>query len=152
MGILAKIRYNKIAPGQFEMAPIFKDSNVAADNNQIVMTVLRNVALKHDFVCLLHEKPFAGVNGSGKHLNVSMSTDTNVNLLEPNHNPHENFRFLAVVATVTEAVYRHADVIRMGIASHGNDHRLGANEAPPSIMSVFLGSTLTEILDSMIAG
>lgn len=152
MGIPAKTRHNEVAPGQFEMAPIFKDSNVAADNNQIVMTVLRNVALKHDFVCLLHEKPFAGVNGSGKHLNWSMSTDTGVNLLEPGHNPHENFRFLAVIATVTEAVYRHQDIIRMGIASHGNDHRLGANEAPPSIMSVFLGSTLTEILDSMLSG
>jgi glutamine synthetase len=152
MGIPAKTRHNEVAPGQFEMAPIFKESNVAADNNQIVMTVLRNVALKHDFVCLLHEKPFAGVNGSGKHLNWSMSTDTNVNLLEPGHNPHENFRFLAVVSTVVEAVYRHADIIRMGIASHGNDHRLGANEAPPSIMSVFLGSTLTSIFDSMISG
>lgn len=152
MGIPAKTRHNEVAPGQFELAPIFKDSNVAADNNQIVMTVLRNVALKHDFVCLLHEKPFAGVNGSGKHLNWSLSTDTGVNLLEPGHNPHENYRFLAVVATVTEAVYRHADVIRMGIASHGNDHRLGANEAPPSIMSVFLGSTLTSILDSMVSG
>lgn len=152
MGIPAKTRHNEVAPGQFEMAPIFKDSNVAADNNQIVMTVLRNVALKHDFVCLLHEKPFAGVNGSGKHLNWSVATDTGVNLLEPGHNPHENFRFLGVVATVVEAVYRHADAIRMGIASHGNDHRLGANEAPPSIMSVFLGTTLTSILDSMLSG
>lgn len=152
MGIPAKTRHNEVAPGQFEMAPIFKDSNTAADNNQIVMTVLRTVALKHDFVCLLHEKPFAGVNGSGKHLNWSMSTDTDVNLLEPGHNPHENFRFLAVVATVVEAVYRHQDIIRMGIASHGNDHRLGANEAPPSIMSVFLGDTLTKIFESMISG
>ncbi|MGE3610049.1 MAG: glutamine synthetase III [Bacteriovoracaceae bacterium] len=152
MGIPAKTRHNEVAPGQFELAPIFKDANVAADNNQMVMTVLRTVALKHDFVCLLHEKPFAGVNGSGKHLNWSMSTDTNVNLLEPGHNPHENYRFLAVVATVVEAVYRHADIIRMGIASHGNDHRLGANEAPPSIMSVFLGTTLTQILDSMVSG
>lgn len=152
MGIPAKTRHNEVAPGQFEMAPIFKDSNVAADNNQIVMTVLRTVALKHDFVCLLHEKPFAGINGSGKHLNWSMSTDTGVNLLEPGHDPHENFRFLAVVATVTEAVFRHADIIRMGIASHGNDHRLGANEAPPSIMSVFLGTTLTNILESMLSG
>lgn len=152
MGIPAKTRHNEVAPGQFELAPIFKDANVAADSNQVIMTVLRNVALKHDFVCLLHEKPFAGVNGSGKHLNWSMSTDSGVNLLEPGHNPHENFRFLAVVATVVEAVYRHADIIRMGIASHGNDHRLGANEAPPSIMSVFLGSTLTNILDSMISG
>jgi glutamine synthetase len=152
MGIPAKTRHNEVAPGQFEMAPIFKDANVAADNNQIVMTVLRTVALKHDFVCLLHEKPFAGVNGSGKHLNWSMSTDTGVNLLEPGHNPHENYRFLAVVATVVEAVYRHADLIRMGIASHGNDHRLGANEAPPSIMSVFLGDTLTKIFESMVSG
>jgi len=150
MGIPAKTRHNEVAPGQFEMAPIFKDSNTAADNNQIVMTVLRTVALKHDFVCLLHEKPFSGVNGSGKHLNWSMSTDTGVNLLEPGNDPHENFRFLAVVATVVEAVYRHADIIRMGIASHGNDHRLGANEAPPSIMSVFLGDTLTKIFESMI--
>ncbi len=152
MGIPAKTRHNEVAPGQFEMAPIFKDANVAADNNQIVMTVLRNVALKHDFVCLLHEKPFAGVNGSGKHLNWSMSTDTGINFLEPGHNPHENYRFLAVVATVVEAVYRHADAIRAGIASHGNDHRLGANEAPPSIMSVFLGETLTKIFESMVSG
>jgi len=152
MGIPAKTRHNEVAPGQFELAPIFKDANVAADNNQMVMTVLRTVALKHDFVCLLHEKPFAGVNGSGKHLNWSMATDTGLNLLEPGQNPHENYRFLAVIATVTEAVFRHADVIRMGIASHGNDHRLGANEAPPSIMSVFLGDTLTKILDSMVGG
>jgi glutamine synthetase len=152
MGIPAKTRHNEVAPGQFELAPIFKDANTAADNNQIVMTVLRNVALKHDFVCLIHEKPFAGVNGSGKHLNWSMSTDSGVNLLEPGSNPHENYRFLAVLATVTEAVHRHADAIRMGIASHSNDHRLGANEAPPSIMSVFLGDTLTKILDSMISG
>ncbi len=152
MGIPAKTRHNEVAPGQFELAPIFKDANVAADSNQMIMTVLRNVALKHDFVCLLHEKPFAGINGSGKHLNWSMSTDSGINLLEPGHNPHENFRFLAVVATVVEAVHRHADVIRMGIASHGNDHRLGANEAPPSIMSVFLGDTLTKIFDSMVDG
>lgn len=151
MGIPAKTRHNEVAPGQFELAPIFKDANVAADNNQIVMTVLRTVALKHDFVCLLHEKPFAGVNGSGKHLNWSMSSDTGVNFLEPGQNPHENYRFLAVVATVVEAVHRHADIIRMGIASHGNDHRLGANEAPPSIMSVFLGDTLTKIFESMIS-
>jgi glutamine synthetase len=152
MGIPAKTRHNEVAPGQFELAPIFKDANTAADNNQIVMTTLRNVALKHDFVCLLHEKPFAGVNGSGKHLNWSMSTDSGLNFLEPGKNPHDNYRFLAVVATVTEAVFRHADVIRMGIASHGNDHRLGANEAPPSIMSVFLGDTLTKIFDSMVSG
>lgn len=152
LGIPAKTRHNEVAPGQFEIAPIFKDSNVAADNNQMIMTILRTVALKHDFVCLLHEKPFAGINGSGKHLNWSMSTDTGVNLLEPGSNPHENYRFLAVLSTVTEAVHRHAELIRMGIASHGNDHRLGANEAPPSIMSIFLGDTLTKILDSMVSG
>lgn len=152
MGIPAKTRHNEVAPGQFELAPIFKDSNTAADNNQMVMTVLRTVALKHDFVCLLHEKPFAGVNGSGKHLNWSIATDTGLNLLEPTHNPHENYRFLAVVGTVVEAFFRHADVIRMGIASHGNDHRLGANEAPPSIMSVFLGDTITKIFDTMVSG
>lgn len=152
MGIPAKTRHNEVAPGQYELAPIYKDANVAADNNQMVMTVLRTVALKHDFVCLLHEKPFAGVNGSGKHLNWSIGTDTGINLLEPGSNPHENYRFLAVVATVCEALYRHADVIRMGIASHSNDHRLGANEAPPSIMSAFLGETLTKILDSMVGG
>lgn len=152
MGIPAKTRHNEVAPGQYELAPIYKDANVAADNNQMVMTVLRSVALKHDFVCLLHEKPFAGVNGSGKHLNWSVGTDTGLNLLEPGANPQENYRFLATVATVTEAFYRHADVIRMGIASHSNDHRLGANEAPPSIMSVFLGETLTGIFESMIGG
>lgn len=152
MGIPAKTRHNEVAPGQFELAPIFKDSNVASDNNQMIMTVLRTVALKHDFVCLLHEKPFAGVNGSGKHLNWSMSTDTGVNLLDPGHNPHENFRFLAVLGTVTEAVFRHQDIMRMGIASHSNDHRLGANEAPPSIMSVFLGDTLNSIVQAIISG
>ena len=152
LGIPAKTRHNEVAPGQFELAPIFKDSNVASDNNQMIMTVLRTVALKHDFVCLLHEKPFAGVNGSGKHLNWSISTDTGVNLLDPGHNPHENFRFMAFLATVTEAVYRHQDMLRMGIASHSNDHRLGANEAPPSIMSVFLGDTLQKIVEAIISG
>lgn len=152
LGIPAKTRHNEVAPGQFEIAPIFKDSNVASDNNQMIMTVLRTVALKHDFVCLLHEKPFAGVNGSGKHLNWSMSTDTGVNLLDPGQNPHENFRFLAVLAAVTEAVFRHQDMMRMGIASHSNDHRLGANEAPPSIMSVFLGDTLNSIVQAIISG
>lgn len=152
LGIPAKTRHNEVAPGQFELAPIFKDSNVASDNNQMIMTVLRTVALKHDFVCLIHEKPFAGVNGSGKHLNWSLSTNTGVNLLEPGQNPHENHRFIAVLATVVEAVFRHQDIMRMGIASHGNDHRLGANEAPPSIMSVFLGDTLDKIVAAIISG
>lgn len=152
LGIPAKTRHNEVAPGQFELAPIFKESNVAADQNQLVMETLRKVAERHDFVCLLHEKPFAGVNGTGKHLNWSMADDQGNNLLEPGKNPHENYRFLAVVATILEAVYRHANVLRASIASQGNDHRLGANEAPPSIISAFLGDTLTKILDGMVSG
>lgn len=152
LGIPAKTRHNEVAPGQFELAPIFKDTNIAADQNMLVMATLKKVADKHDFVVLLHEKPFAGVNGTGKHLNWSMADDEGNNLLEPGTNPHENFRFLAVVAVILEAVYRHANVLRASIASHGNDHRLGANEAPPSIISVFLGDTLTKIIDSIGTG
>ncbi|MFZ4713530.1 MAG: glutamine synthetase III [Bacteriovoracaceae bacterium] len=152
IGIPAKTRHNEVAPGQFELAPIFKESNVAADHNQLVMATLKSVAEKHDFMVLLHEKPFAGVNGTGKHLNWSMSDDLGNNLLEPGKNPHENYRFMAVVAIVMEAVYRHANVLRAGIASHGNDHRLGANEAPPSIISIFLGDTLTKIMESVASG
>lgn len=152
MGIPAKTRHNEVAPGQFELAPIFKDSNVAADQNQLVMTILKTIANKHNFVCLLHEKPFAGVNGSGKHLNWSMADSEGRNLLEPGHTPHENHRFLAMVTIICEAVYRHADILRAAIASHSNDHRLGANEAPPSIISVFLGTTITQILDKILSG
>jgi glutamine synthetase len=152
VGVPAKTRHNEVAPGQFEIAPIFAEVNVAADQNQIVMSVLKSVAEKHNFVCLLHEKPFAGINGSGKHCNWSVGDDKGNNLLEPTSNPHENYRFLASVSIICDAVYRHAGVLRAAIASHGNDHRLGANEAPPSIISVFLGETLTKILEAYSQG
>lgn len=152
MGIPAKTRHNEVAPGQFEIAPIFSDANTAADQNHVLMTTLQSVARRHDFICLLHEKPFVGVNGSGKHINWSMGTDTGLNLLEPSSKPNENFTFLAVVAMVVEAIFRHGETLRVSIASHSNDHRLGANEAPPSIMSVFLGSTLTRIIEEISTG
>ena len=152
VGIPAKTRHNEVAPGQFELAPIFEDANIAADHNQLTMALIKKVAEKHDFVALLHEKPFAGINGSGKHLNWSMSDNLGRNLLEPGPKPHQNNRFLAVTAMVCEAVHRHADVIRGSVASHGNDHRLGANEAPPSIISVFLGETIERIFDAVREG
>jgi glutamine synthetase len=152
LGIPAKTRHNEVAPGQFELAPIFDKANVAVDQNQLIMATLQSVAIKHDFVCLLHEKPFQGINGSGKHLNWSMGGKGVGNLLEPGDNPHTNYRFLAVIAIICEAVFRHGGPLRTAIASHSNDHRLGANEAPPSIISVFLGDTLTAILDAYAAG
>lgn len=152
LGVPAKTRHNEVAPGQFEIAPIFNKANIAADQNQLLMATLQSVAIRHGFVCLLHEKPFAGINGSGKHLNWSMSDSRGGNLLEPTDSPHTNYRFLAVVAMICEAINRHGASIRTAIASHGNDHRLGANEAPPSIISVFLGDTLTAILDAYAEG
>lgn len=152
LGIPAKTRHNEVAPAQFEMAPIFKDANVANDQNRLLMDCMRRVADRHHFVCLLHEKPFKGINGSGKHLNWSMSDDKGRNLLEPGHTPHENYCFLAMVSIVCKAVYKHSVALRSAIASHGNDHRLGANEAPPSIMSVFLGTTITDILEKFSQG
>lgn len=152
LGIPAKTRHNEVAPAQFEMAPIFKDANLANDQNRLVMDCLKRVADRHHFVCLLHEKPFRGVNGSGKHLNWSMSDDKGRNLLEPGKTPHENYCFLAMVSIVCKAVHKHSIALRSAIASHGNDHRLGANEAPPSIMSVFLGSTITDILEKFSSG
>jgi glutamine synthetase len=152
LGIPAKTRHNEVAPGQFELAQIFRDANVAADNNQLVMATIKDVAERHNFISLLHEKPFAGVNGSGKHLNWSMATDEGLNLLEPGSEPHSNMRFLAVTSIVIEAVFRRAKLLRMAIASQGNDHRLGANEAPPSIISVFTGSNLEEIFKSIKDG
>ncbi len=152
LGIPAKTRHNEVAPGQFELAPIFEDGNVAADHNQLLMATIKRVAEKHDFVAILHEKPFAGINGSGKHMNWSMSSDTGINLFEPGDTPHSNLRFLAMVAMTFEAVYRHQGALRMGIASAGNDHRLGANEAPPSIISVYLGDTLGRIFSSINDG
>jgi len=149
LGVPAKTRHNEVAPGQFEIAPIFKNANISSDHNQLVMALIKKVAKKHDFVALLHEKPFAGVNGSGKHLNWSMADDQGKNLLSPGEKPHENSRFLAVVSIILEAVFRHGGMLRTSIASHSNDHRLGANEAPPSIISVYLGDTLGKIFESL---
>jgi len=152
LGIPSKTRHNEVAPGQFELAPIFKEANVSSDNNQIIMALLKQIAKKHDFVALLHEKPFAGINGSGKHVNWSMADDTGINMLEPGKKPQDNMRFLATVAIVCEAVHRHAAPLRAAIASTGNDHRLGANEAPPSIISVFLGETINNIFQAIKDG
>ena len=149
LGIAAKTRHNEVAPGQFELAPIFSEANIAADQNQLSMAVMKKVAEKHEFVALLHEKPFPGINGSGKHINWSMSDSKGNNLLGPGDKPQENHRFLATVAIIVEAVKRHAKILRMSISGPGNDHRLGANEAPPSIISVFLGDTLTKIFESI---
>lgn len=149
LGIPAKTRHNEVAPAQFELAPIFSEANVAADNNQMVMTTMRRIAEKHDMMVLLHEKPFAGINGSGKHVNWSMSDNTGLNLLEPGNEPHSNLRFLATVAMIVKALHRHAKPLRMAISGAGNDHRLGANEAPPSIISAYLGDTLGKIFHSI---
>jgi glutamine synthetase len=152
LGIPAKTQHNEVAPGQFELAPIYEEANIASDHNQLLMATIKNLANRHDLVALLHEKPFAGVNGSGKHVNWSMGTDTGVNLLDPGSEPHSNYRFLAVIGIIIEAVYRHSSSLRMAIASHGNDHRLGANEAPPSIISVYLGDTLNRIFEAIANG
>ena len=152
LGIPAKTRHNEVAPGQYEIAPIFDESNIAADNNQLLMATLKRVAEKHNFMAILHEKPFAGVNGSGKHLNWSMGTNTGINLLGPGEEPHQNYRFLTVTAAVTEAIHRHGAMIRAAIASAGNDHRLGANEAPPSIISAYIGDTLEKIFSAIREG
>jgi len=152
LGIPVKTRHNEVAPGQFEVAPVFEDANLAADHNSLMMDLLTKIALRHDLVCLLHEKPFAGINGSGKHNNWSIATQKGDNLLEPGRTPHQNLRFLAVLTSVLKAVSDHAGALRVGIASAGNDHRLGANEAPPAIISVFLGETLSGILDKIESG
>ena len=152
LGVPAKTQHNEVAPGQFEIAPIFEDANVAADHNQLTMSTIERVAERHDFKALLHEKPFPGINGSGKHVNWSIATDTGINLLNPTNTPLENPLFLSTCAVVLRAVYRHSDAMRMSIASHGNDHRLGANEAPPSIISVFLGDTLDEVFQGIAKG
>lgn len=152
LGIPVKTRHNEVAPSQFELAPIFEDVNIAADHNILTMEVLKRVALKHGLVCLLHEKPFSGINGSGKHNNWSIANDKGENLLEPGTTPHQNLRFLAVLAVILKAVFDHADVLRASIASPGNDHRLGANEAPPAIISVFLGGLLESILSNIEEG
>jgi glutamine synthetase len=152
LGVPIKTRHNEVAPSQFELAPIFEDVNISADHNLLTMEILKKIALKHGMVCLLHEKPFAGINGSGKHNNWSVANDRGENLLEPGKTPHQNLRFLAVLAVTLKAVFDHADVLRSSIASPGNDHRLGANEAPPAIISVFLGSMLEQILNNIESG
>ena len=152
LGIPAKTKHNEVAPAQHELAPVFDTTNVAVDHNQLTMEVMKKVADKHGLVCLLHEKPFEGINGSGKHNNWSMITDTGVNILDPGKTPAENTQFLIFLTAVIKAVDEYADVLRISVASAGNDHRLGANEAPPAVVSVFLGDELTEVLKSIENG
>ena len=152
LGIPVITRHNEVAPHQYEFAPMFEESNLAADHNQLLMELMKKVALRHNMVCLLHEKPFAGINGSGKHLNWSLADDKGNNLLNPGETPEDNLQFLAVLVAVLRAVYNHADLLRASVAMAGNEHRLGANEAPPAIISVFLGSQLTSILDMLEKG
>jgi glutamine synthetase len=152
LGIPAKTRHNEVAPGQFEIAPFFEAANVASDHQQLTMTLLRQTAKKHGFVCLLHEKPFAGINGSGKHVNWSVGNSTQGNLLDPGDTPHENLQFLVFCAAVIRGVHKYGPLMRAVIANASNDHRLGANEAPPAIMSVYLGSQLEELFNKIAAG
>jgi glutamine synthetase len=152
LGVPVKTRHNEVAPNQYELAPIFENSNVGSDHQQLTMQVMQNVARRYGLVCLLHEKPFAGVNGSGKHNNWSMGTDTGANLLEPGDTPHENLQFLFFCAAVIQAVNAHQALLRASIASPGQDHRLGANEAPPAIISIFLGSELERVFGAIEAG
>ncbi|MBQ4185342.1 MAG: glutamine synthetase III [Clostridiales bacterium] len=152
LGVLAKTKHNEVAPAQHELAPIFTTTNIATDHNQLMMEIMQKVAKKHGLVCLLHEKPFAGVNGSGKHNNWSISTNKGVNLLEPGDTPSENAQFLLFLAAVIRAVDVHQDLLRISVATAGNDHRLGANEAPPAVVSMFLGDELNEIIESIVSG
>ena len=149
LGVMAKTEHNEVAPGQHELAPIFTTTNISADHNQLTMELMQKIARKYDMVCLLHEKPFAGVNGSGKHNNWSICTNTGVNLLEPGETPYENAQFLLFLCAVIQAVDDYQDMLRMCVASAGNDHRLGANEAPPAVVSIFLGEELEGILDAI---
>ena len=151
LGILAKTEHNEVAPAQHELAPIYTTTNIATDHNQLTMEIMQKVALRHGLVCLLHEKPFAGVNGSGKHNNWSLATDTGVNLLTPGETPYENAQFLLFLCAVIQAVDDYQDLLRLSVATAGNDHRLGANEAPPAVVSIFLGDELTAILDAIEA-
>ena len=151
LGVSAKTQHNEVAPGQHELAPIYAECNVAADHNQIIMETLKRVAEEHGLQCLLHEKPFAGVNGSGKHNNWSLTTDDGINMLDPGKTPHENIQFLLVLTCILKAVDEHADLLRESAADPGNDHRLGANEAPPAIISVFLGEQLEDVLRQLIS-
>lgn len=149
LGIPAKTKHNEVAPAQHELAPVFETTNIAVDHNQLTMEIMKKVAEKHNLVCLLHEKPFDGINGSGKHNNWSMSTNTGVNLLEPGKTPAENTQFLIFLMAVIKAVDEYSDLMRLSVATAGNDHRLGANEAPPAVVSIFLGDELSEVLDSI---
>jgi len=152
LGIPVKTRHNEVAPGQFEVAPIFENCNIAADHQQLMMIILKKVAKKYGFECLLHEKPFDGLNGSGKHLNWSLSTQEGMNLLEPGESPHDNMQFLFFFTAVLRAVYKHQDLMRVSIAHAGNDHRLGANEAPPAIISAYIGEQLEDIIKQLLNG
>lgn len=152
MGITSKTKHNEVAPTQYEMAPVFATTNIAADHNQLVMETMQKVALRHDLICLLHEKPYAGINGSGKHNNWSLTTDDGINLFDPGNTPEDNAQFLVVLCAILKAVDTHADILRGTCASSGNDHRLGANEAPPAIISVFLGDQLEDILIKLAKG
>jgi glutamine synthetase len=152
LGVNAKTKHNEVAPAQHELAPIFSTTNIATDHNQLTMELMKSIANKHGLVCLLHEKPFAGVNGSGKHNNWSISTDTGINLLEPGDTPNDNAQFLLFLVAVIKAVDEYQDLLRVSVASAANDHRLGANEAPPAIVSMFLGEELTEIIEAIESG
>lgn len=152
LGIPAKTRHNEVAPGQFELAPVYEDANSACDHNMLTMNIMRHMAAKHGFVCLLHEKPFAGVNGSGKHNNWSIASSDGQNLLNPGSTPQDNAQFLVFLAAVLRAVHKYSTALRLGTVGAGNDHRLGANEAPPAILSVYLGEQLTEVLESIVHG
>jgi glutamine synthetase len=152
LGVPAKTRHNEVAPSQFELAPVFEEANLAVDHNQIVMDTMKSVAKKHNLACLLHEKPFAKINGSGKHVNWSLSDNNGNNLLNPGKTPHDNIIFLVFLVAVVRAVYNNADILRASVATYANDHRLGANEAPPAIISVFLGDQLTNILTNIEKG
>jgi glutamine synthetase len=152
LGVPIKTRHNEVAPAQYEVAPVFENSNVGCDHQQLTMQLMQNVARRYGLVCLLHEKPFAGVNGSGKHNNWSMGTDTGTNLLEPGDTPHENLQFLFFCAAVIQAVDKHQELLRASVANAGQDHRLGANEAPPAIISIFLGAELVKIFNAIASG
>ena len=152
LGIYAKTKHNEVAPGQHELAPVFTPSNIAADHNQLTMELMKKIALKHGLVCLLHEKPFAGINGSGKHNNWSMSSNDGQNLLDPGDTPQENMQFLTFLCAIIKAVHEYAPLLRLSAASAGNDHRLGANEAPPAIVSMFIGSELEEVIEALENG
>jgi len=152
LGVSAKTQHNEVSPAQYELAPVFDTVNVATDHNQLTMETLEKVANRHDFVCLLHEKPFAGVNGSGKHNNWSIVTDDGINLLDPGSTPHGNMVFLVMLCAVVRAVDKYATLLRASVANAGNEHRLGANEAPPAIVSIFLGEQLTDIFEQIAAG